>query len=469
MRIKFLTTLFSLFVLCTSHLFSQGQYNNWYFSYFYAISFNSGSPVIINGSAMASDECSATISDASGNLLFYTNGNSIWDRNNNLMPNGTGILSVGDVQQSVLIVPLPNNNNLYYVFSIGGTSGLWPRDLRYSIVDMSLNNSMGDVTLKNILLDSDVTEKLTATMHVNGNDIWVIDHPYTSHQFKSYLLTSGGITTTVLSNVGPKPYNLTAYTGAIRISNNGCWLLSTYRFTNLNTGLLELYHFNNSTGMVSGGTTTNLPNPWGLEFSPDNTKFYISQNTLSPIYQFDLQAGSDSLILASYTAVSDTIQSTFNLQIAPDNKIYFSGPVDTLLGVIEHPNNIGWVCGVNTSAIVFHDTIGGSISLPNNFNLVNHTSSDCHSNAIIENDEAGINIFPNPFSNQISVSIAKQNPKQLSYTISNILGQIVYGPKEINPNDTFSKAIDLGFLSSGMYFLEINLEGERIVKKILKE
>ncbi|MBK7107739.1 MAG: hypothetical protein IPH61_00930 [Bacteroidetes bacterium] len=36
-------------------------------------------------------EAMATISDSSGNLLFYTNGQNVWNKEQELMPNGTGL------------------------------------------------------------------------------------------------------------------------------------------------------------------------------------------------------------------------------------------------------------------------------------------------------------------------------------------------------------------------------------------
>jgi hypothetical protein len=232
-----------LFILISSNTYSQGQYNNWHFGFNQGLTFNLGPPLPITNSAMQSVEGCGTMSDAAGNLLFYTNGNSVWNRNNVEMPNGTGLLGNSDAQQSVLIVPQPGQNSIYYIFTLTGL--LTNTDFQYSIVDMSLNGSFGDVTQKNVPVDFGVTEKLTATRHSNGIDFWIIIHPYNSAVFKSYLFTSSGLSMQpVVSAAGvlPSALGCCAFTGAIKVSNDGCWLISTIRQSINGYGLLELFH-----------------------------------------------------------------------------------------------------------------------------------------------------------------------------------------------------------------------------------
>ncbi|MFL5763790.1 MAG: T9SS type A sorting domain-containing protein [Bacteroidia bacterium] len=447
----------------------NGRYNNWYFGYYKGITFNSGTPALLTGSQIQTDENSATISDAAGNLLFYTNGLSVWDKNNNLMPNGSGLFSWGDVQQGSLIVPYPGNSDLYYVFTIGlsGTASGYSKDLVYSIVDMTLNGGNGDITAKNVLLDTDVTEKLTATRTNDGSGFWIVEHSFNSNHFKSYLITSSGLSTTpVISSAGITISSTTlgsfSFTGAIKISNNGCWLLSTIRETAAGTGKIELFHFDNMTGIVSGGTAANIPHPYGLEFSPDNTRFYIGQNDYSPIYQYDLTAGSDPLILASQTAVSGIIWCTFSFQLAPDNKIYFAQCADSLLGAIEYPNIPGSACGVNEHALVVPSGTGNNCGLPNNYNLTYNGLLSCLHNSISESDRPVLTVFPNPVGDQFSISGAGNEP--VTVVLFDVLSRQVL-QKTIRGDES----INTGGLPQGLYFYELWISDKRISDgKIIK-
>ena len=89
---NFFISLLLLGFLYSLSLNSQaGPNSNWYFGNAAGISFNSGSPVALTNGALITTEGVATISDFSGNLLFYTNGVTVWDRNHSIRPNGNGL------------------------------------------------------------------------------------------------------------------------------------------------------------------------------------------------------------------------------------------------------------------------------------------------------------------------------------------------------------------------------------------
>jgi hypothetical protein len=78
-------------------------------------------------------------------------------------------------------------------------------------------------------------------------------------------------------------------------------------------------------------------------------------------------------------------------------------------------------------------------------------------------------IYPNPFASNISIKYEKENIKQASIAIKNILGQTVFKKQENNFSNSYTKTFDLSFLSKGIYLLDVTVDGERAVKKIVKE
>lgn len=110
------------------------------------LDFNSGSPVVINDSQMITYEGCSTISNENGKLLFYTDGYRVWNKNHQMMPNGTDLLGHSSSTQSGIIIPKPNTPGIYYIFTVPELAG--PDGLRYSEVDMSLNGGLGDITSK---------------------------------------------------------------------------------------------------------------------------------------------------------------------------------------------------------------------------------------------------------------------------------------------------------------------------------
>src|SRR5688572_247537 len=85
----------SLFFLIFGSLYSQKQVNHWYFGINAGLDFNSGAPVVLTNGALNTTEGTSAISDANGNLLFYTDGVNVWNNTHSVMPNGTGLQ--GDV------------------------------------------------------------------------------------------------------------------------------------------------------------------------------------------------------------------------------------------------------------------------------------------------------------------------------------------------------------------------------------
>ena len=80
---------------------------------------------------MESQEGVASISNREGQLLFYTNGETVYTSGNTVMVNGTGLSSSGTSTQSVVIVPKPQSNK-YYLFTTDYNGS--PNGFEYSIV-----------------------------------------------------------------------------------------------------------------------------------------------------------------------------------------------------------------------------------------------------------------------------------------------------------------------------------------------
>jgi hypothetical protein len=240
--------VFLIFFLCGS-LFAQNEAAIWYFGQNAGLDFNSGAPVALTDGALVTQEGCATISDATGSLLFYTDGITVWNRNHVPMPNGTDLLGDPSSTQSGIIVPYPGNIELYYIFTVHDAGEL--EGLQYSMVDMSLNGGLGDVTTKNIPLATPVAEKLTAVEHANGTDIWVVAHGYGNNDFLAYLVTPTGLVTTpVVSSVGeilPILPNGQGTRGYMKISPNGQFLVTVSNGTRLR----ELFRFDSFSGQVS--------------------------------------------------------------------------------------------------------------------------------------------------------------------------------------------------------------------------
>ena len=107
--------------------YSQAEASHWYFGNGAGLIFDTNSGTVLSTNAATStistSEGCSSISDLNGNLLFYTDGRNVWDKNHIIMPNanynaGTGLLGDPSSTSSGLIIPKPGNTDQYYVFTV---------------------------------------------------------------------------------------------------------------------------------------------------------------------------------------------------------------------------------------------------------------------------------------------------------------------------------------------------------------
>lgn len=349
-----------LFLIFCLNLQAQNEANIWYFGNNAGLDFNSGTPVALTDGQMATEEGCASIADTNGQLQFYTDGTTVWNRNHGVMSNGTGLNGNFSSTQSAIIVPKPNSSNNYYIFTVdfqGQANGL-----QYSEVDMNLDNGLGAITSnKNILLTTPVLEKLTAVKHANGTDIWVIAHKNGSAEFYAYLVTTTGVQNSpVITDIGfsysGSSFNENA--GYMKVSPNGKKL--AMGFFKFNNGL-QLFDFDNATGVISNHINVySVPGaiqPYGIEFSPSGDILYVSGS--GGIAQFDITYTDPFDIIWSVTYLSNEIADSYwgALQLAPDGKIYITRIADDdvsdlhTLSVIHDPDVLGSGCNFQLDTI----------------------------------------------------------------------------------------------------------------------
>lgn len=342
----FLNCFFFLFSLY--NVLAQNESNYWYFGENAGINFSTGSPVAINDGALVTLEGCATISDEiTGNLLFYTDGTTVYNANHSIMPNGFGLNGNSSSTSSAVILKKPGFDNVYIIFTlevIGFGDGL-----QYSEVDMTLDGGLGDVTaIKNVSIFDDTVEKLGVIHHSNGTDFWIIIEDFVTNGFKSFLVNSTGIVTPGISSLNGELPNLgfdNGSRGFIKGNIDGDKLAAAYS----GPGKVEVYDFNNTTGIVSNTTpiSIDLPQAYGIEFSPNSQFLYVTvwYSAFSPnLFQYNLNAGTASDIITSAVTLGTSNASKGALQLGPDSVIYAANHGHNYLGTISSPNLLGASC-----------------------------------------------------------------------------------------------------------------------------
>jgi gliding motility-associated-like protein len=336
MRCRLLIFSF-LNLFLSGYLEAQLKYNNtWVFGSKAGINFNTNPASSYPGSNMSAYRSASSVSDpVTGQLLFYTNGNSFWNRFGEMIDSSQQGSSVMDV----LILPLKQFRNRFIVFNLSS----------YFIIDMQARNGRGVILETRPFVPKNQANRMTAVRHCLSDSYWLIS--VDRLQFYAYLVhPDGRIDAPVIS-----PNNSLApvdFLGDFVSSNNGEKLAITYYSADNNDKDLfyppRMFEFDKRCGFVSQGAVQ-LPMdkewdmPHGVAFSPDDRLIYIAYG-----YQ-ESQLAQYEVNNPSVYYVAATSPQNFN-QIAcgPDGRLYITthinGVPSNKIDVLLNPNVKGAGC-----------------------------------------------------------------------------------------------------------------------------
>ncbi|MFH1937134.1 MAG: PKD domain-containing protein, partial [Bacteroidota bacterium] len=365
MKEKFLHRLFVLTFLFPGIVFSQGENNNWYFGGHAGVTFNTIPPSALLNLSMTALHCSSCVSDSLGVFLMATNGWYIYDRNFQKMPNGSGIYGNANYTQGVIFVKKPGEDSVYYLFSARKTEYPLPLNLGlyYSLIDLRLNNGLGDVVpgMKNIPINGGeiVNKRLQAIRHYNNKDVWIVTFD-TLNRYLAYLVDVNGISNApVISQSALDESVPLNNDGDLKLSQDGTKLILMDPWDSM----AEFCHFNDTTGVVTplftfcpiadSGFVSARPAP-DAEFSPDGKLLYLTA-IFSPgdslnICQYEtMYTNPDSFVQSQVIIGTDWFGS--GLQLASNGKIYQTRIPNDYLNVIHNPDVKGSGCNFEINGI----------------------------------------------------------------------------------------------------------------------
>jgi len=493
-----------LLVLIANTLHAQKEDYIWYFGPTGAgIDFNTCQPVLLTNGVNDGYawEGSVTICNKqTGKLLFYTNGYNVYNAKHDTMLNGKQA-GIGNTQTQNLIIPFPGSDSLYYMFTPDVQTGIlsnsnYPnaRGINYAVIDMSKDNGNGAVLSKfNILKDTPNCEKLTAIRHQNGGDIWLLGHEYRNNNFFVFKISSSGINTTPIKySIGPsigvlKDPNFFDAIGELKASPDG----TKIAFTTFYNGTTTLCDFDNATGTISNPVILNIGKGggYGISFSPDNKKLYISRNdtahNVTPVpdsaelLQFDISSGNQTTIQNTKASLFKCSKCGFgSIKLAPNKKIYVARfgqknnwQGDSSLGVINYPDSAGMACDYVHDGFSLHG-IRGSWGLNNEMEYGHQCidGSDTTTRTLeLNSNNADMKLYPNPFNDLLKISINKLNINSIRLKIVNSMGTTIFYSHEDITGNKFVKSIDLSNIPQGIYYLVVSINNDELSRIIEKK
>jgi gliding motility-associated-like protein len=311
-------------------------------------------------SSLAFGKGCSSISDKDGNLVFFSDGMKLWDKNSNLL--SSALDGYPSCTQSALFVPHPAGGSRYILFTnhLIKTPGFVTKGLNYYTIDAGKIAPTDTLRPKKLL--DECAEKLTATKHANGHDYWVVVHEWGNDVFGAYKITAAGVDSIPVRSSAGMVHTGSIMTknpvGYMKLSPDGSRLAAAIFGSNK----VEWFDFDNTTGKVSNARQ--IPSPdggaaYGIEFSPDNTKLYFTTdlnpttNANNNLYQSDLVTGGPPVLL---NRLAHDITA---LQLAVDGKIYGTRYTQSYVCVIENPNRADTACNLKEEGL----TLAGSTKM----------------------------------------------------------------------------------------------------------
>lgn len=329
------------------------------------LNFNSGVVQSINngwnGNVYNDDnKGAASICNAAGKLLFYTDGTIVWNKNHTVMQNGWDINNNGNLlpntyfidpytahsafnRDGVVIVPMPGSSHKYYIFSspllwnppFTSPIFFWEGRIYCTVVDMELNNGLGAVVAnqRGRIIANAMAGNLHAVVGENCN-YWLLAYS-AAGSYHAYNITDSGIDTIpVISTLSPL---LSNFVGELNVTPDRKKLAMAAESE------VQVSDFDPATGTVSNDMLYGAQGCRFVCFSPNSTLMYLSG--LIGIRQYNLITPSAPLNLLT---INNLTAYEFNspLRLGPDNKIYLAylDGSNTVPGYIQQPDVWGTGC-----------------------------------------------------------------------------------------------------------------------------
>jgi len=307
--------------------------NIWYFGNRAGLDFNPlpENPVVpISNPVMNAPEGTSTISDRNGQVIFFTDGDKVWNRTNVEIASGIG--GEPGSSQAALIIPVPGDETLFYIFTTQEVHGSNTYQVRYSLFDLKLNGGTGGLVEQNVLLFERSTERIT------GNGNWLIAHEYGNNSFRAYRISNLGIGNPVISSIGSDHAVTSAENGQGYMKLGPQNRLAVALSTPGTSNVVEIFDFADSSGQITNFRTANLNNPagqvYGVEFSPGGNKLFATlKGATSQVVEFAFD--SVGAVYLKKPPIAPVTEELGAIQIGPDGQIYVAVNGEQFLGTIQ--------------------------------------------------------------------------------------------------------------------------------------
>ncbi|MGE4426961.1 MAG: hypothetical protein AB7G37_10965, partial [Solirubrobacteraceae bacterium] len=291
-------------------------------------------------------EGTTVVTDTAGNLLFWSNGQQAFDRNDDPMPTGSGLLGNPSATQTVAAFPSLGNPGQFFVVTTSSDVGAGT--LTYSVVDMAENGGLGDIdsTRKNIQLGiaGTASEAITAVPNHDGTGYWVLTYTQGSPDILAYEFDADGpVTGDAVVSTMPTSHG-SGY-GSISVSPDLSRLVLIADGGSANSpARMRMLEIDAETGVVSQtaewDTATSGQRGYYADFSPSGDYVYATRIFgTGSLYRYDVSAPSNGAsIKGSETLIGTLGANGGAVRRGPDGRMYAARRTISDLATVSVPD-----------------------------------------------------------------------------------------------------------------------------------
>lgn len=368
---------------------TQTHEHHWVFGDGVHLEFVGGAaPSLGAPTTLSSVEACASICDpVTGTLLFYTDGEKVWDIGNNVIASNIG--GANSSFQGAIIVPPAGSGSHYHIFTtyaVEQNGG--PRDLIHSSYLVS-GSTVTQIIPPTPMLGVQVSEHLAAISKPDCSGYWVVTREVNSNNLH-VVSVDGDVPTVLGAQSLPISPGSIGEVGQMKFSPDGKHLAWADVYSNE----VNIADFDNNTGTITTrNVLKNVLSPMGLEFSPNSKILYYTEQSNSNIFQHDIASA-----LPSPTPIDNALNTPVvmgvsieyhSLQIAPDGKIYIVGMNRNTMSVITSPDTLGSGMGfvhdaLDSSGNILTFPTLSTFATPNFTRILRNCSEESGCNALID-------------------------------------------------------------------------------------
>ena len=341
-RNSFILTIL-LTIIGLSNAISQplNKRSHWLFGKHAHIDFSNGAPQIKTDNPFDKYTDLVSISDENDQLLFFTDGEKVYNGNFKEVAN----LDIEGQLRDVIVLPT-TKDGVYHIFTIS------KGDLHHNKYDVSKEALVG----KTKILAFNCSSSMTAIQHCYSGKYWLIVPTATDNSINSYYVHDNSISAPVNSKVGQNHDN---WFGEITASFQGDKLAISY----FSQHTVVLFDFDKKCGQISNPNVLEKDPLWdypdGLEFSPDGSILYVCYS-YKESHLVEYKTENPSI----YNLIYQDDNNINDICISPNGKyLYTNRHVNHIpsqrIDRLDNPNNFGNHNYIAENITLLMPSIGG--------------------------------------------------------------------------------------------------------------